>query len=199
MTPIPLHWLDWLQLLGHFAALSLLSVGGAITVASDLHRRLVLDHHWLSDGQFSASIALAQAAPGPNLLFVGLVGWHVGLNAGATTGLNAGGYATATAGLLLSLSGALLPSSVLTLTATRWARRHRDDRAVRAFKQGMAPLVIGMMLATAAVLNLASGPLLPHWPMWALSAAAAWAVWATGVHLLWLLAAGALLGALGWV
>jgi len=70
---------------------------------------------------------------------------------------------------------------------------------VRAFKQGMAPLVIGMMLATAAVLNLASGPLLPHWPMWALSAAAAWAVWATGVHLLWLLAAGALLGALGWV
>ena len=191
MTTIVMGWADWLQLLGHFAALSLLSVGGAITVASDLHRRLVIDHQWLSDGQFTASVALAQAAPGPNVLFIGLVGWHVGLNAG--------GYASATLGLFLSLLGALLPSSVLTLAATRWARRHREDRAVRAFKQGMAPLVIGMMLATAAVLDLASGPALQHLPIWALSAAAAWAVWATGVHLLWLLAAGALLGALGWV
>jgi chromate transporter len=182
---------DWWALFGQFALLSILSVGGAITVASDLHRSLVVEHVWLSDAQFTASIALAQAAPGPNVLFIGLVGWHVGLNAG--------GHAVAVAGLLLALLGALLPSSLLTLVATRWARRHREDRSVRAFKQGMAPVVIGMMLATAAVLDSAAGPVRDHLPLWGLSALSAGLVWKTRLHMLWLLAIGALLGALGLV
>ena len=59
---------DWLSLLTHFMSLSLLAVGGAITVAPDMHRYLVDEAHWLSDAQFSSSIALAQAAPGPNVL-----------------------------------------------------------------------------------------------------------------------------------
>ena len=54
---------DWLTLFAHFLSLSLLSVGGAITTAPDMHRFLVDRQHWLSDPQFSASIAIAQAAP----------------------------------------------------------------------------------------------------------------------------------------
>ena len=72
---------DWLQLFEHFASLSLLAVGGAITTAPDMHRYLVSQLGWLSDSQFTSSIALAQAAPGPNILFVALMGWNVGLNA----------------------------------------------------------------------------------------------------------------------
>ena len=74
---------DWLDMFQHFASLSLLAVGGAITTAPDMHRYLVDETHWLSDAQFTSSIALAQAAPGPNILFVALMGWNVGLNAGA--------------------------------------------------------------------------------------------------------------------
>ena len=77
---------DWLQLFLHFCTLSLLAVGGAITVAPDMHRFLVDQKAWISDPQFSASIAIAQAAPGPNVLFVGLMGWHVGLNAAGVPG-----------------------------------------------------------------------------------------------------------------
>ena len=73
---------DWLDLFAHFATLSLLAVGGAITTAPDMHRFLVEGRHWLTDPQFSASIAIAQSAPGPNVLFVALMGWNVGLNAG---------------------------------------------------------------------------------------------------------------------
>ncbi|PXW99304.1 chromate transporter [Sphaerotilus hippei] len=191
MNGVHLDGFDWLVFAGHFALLSLLSVGGAITVASDLQRRLVVDHQWLSDGQFSASVALAQAAPGPNVLFIGLVGWHVGLNAG--------GLPLALLGLALSLLAILLPSSVLTLLTTRWARRHHEDRGVRAFKQGMAPVVIGMMLATATVLDLGLGAPLEHLPVWLVTAVSAGLVWRTRVHLLWLLGAGALMGALGWI
>jgi chromate transporter len=72
---------DWWQLLLHFASLSLLSIGGAIATVPDIHHTLVNQNHWLQENQFSASIALAQAAPGPNILFVTLLGWHIGLNA----------------------------------------------------------------------------------------------------------------------
>ena len=79
---------DWVNLFNHFTALSLMGVGGAITTAPDMQRYLVVDQQWLTDRQFISSIALAQAAPSPNVLFVALMGWNVGrparLGAGAT-------------------------------------------------------------------------------------------------------------------
>ena len=90
-------------------------------------------------------------------------------------------------------------SSLLTWAATRWAHRNRERRSVRAFKQGMAPLVIGLLLATAWVLGSAHGEPAQDWPLWLLSAATTLLVWRTRIHLLWLLGAGALLGAFGWV
>ncbi len=177
---------DWLTLLWHYLSLSLLAVGGAVATTPDMHRFLVEQQHWLSDAQFNASIALAQAAPGPNVLFVALMGWNVGMNAG--------GPASALLGVFLSLLGMLTPSTVLTYSAAQWSHRNRTLRAVRAFKQGMAPMVVGLLLATALILSSTNGGKLEHWPAWLVSAAATLVVWRTRVHLLWLLGAGALLG-----
>jgi chromate transporter len=63
----------------------------------------------------------------------------------------------------------------------------------------MAPLVIALLLATAWVLSTSMGGSAAPWGLWLLTAASAIIVWRTRVHLLWLLGAGALLGALGWV
>ena len=63
-------------LFGHFLLLSLLSIGGAITVAPDMHRVMVDQMGLLNDAQFNASIAIAQAAPGPNVLFVAVMGYQ---------------------------------------------------------------------------------------------------------------------------
>lgn len=71
---------DWLTLLMHFTSLSLLAVGGAIITAPDMHRFLVSEQGWLSESQFTSSLALAQASPGPNAMYIALIGWHVGLN-----------------------------------------------------------------------------------------------------------------------
>ena len=182
---------EWLALFLHYLSLSLLSIGGAITTAPDMHRFLVDQQHWLTDAQFNASIAIAQAAPGPNVLFVALLGWNVGLNAG---GLPAG-----LLGVFLAMLGILIPSTTLTYVAAQWGHRNRELRAVRAFKQGMAPIVVALLIATSWILAGANGSSLKDWPAWLLTAATAVVVWRTKIHLLWLLGAGALLGWFGFI
>ncbi len=190
---------DWLALLTHFMSLSLLAVGGAITTVPDMHRFLVGEQHWLTDSQFSSSISLAQAAPGPNVLFVALMGWNVGVNAagGLSAGMVAGLYGLL--GVLLSMLGILLPSTTLTFVAARWGHQNRELRAVRAFKQGMAPIVIALLIATGWILASGHGSPLENWRPWLLTAVATLLVWRTKVHLLWLLGTGAVLGWMGWV
>jgi len=127
---------DLLGLFGHFLTLSLLAVGGAITTAPDMHRYVVDEHGWISGAQFTSSIALAQAAPGPNVLFVAVIGWNVAGPLGA----------------LATMTGTLLPSTALTLFVSRWGAQRRETRGVRAFTAGLTPLTIGLLVATGWLL-----------------------------------------------
>lgn len=188
---LSLQWSDWLAMFGHFLTLSLLSIGGAITTAPDMHRYLVDRQHWLTDPQFNASVAIAQAAPGPNVLFVALMGWHVGLNAG--------GPLLGLLGVLVTMLGILLPSTTLTYLAASWGHRNRRVRWVRAFKLGMTPIVIALLIATGWILASANASSLKDWPVVLLTGVAALLVWRTRLHLLWLLGTGALLGWFGWI
>ena len=190
---------DWLAFFQHFMSLSLMAVGGGIITAPDMHRFLVDENRWLTEQQFSSSIALAQAAPGPNVLFVALMGWNVGLNAGA--GLGGGWFSVGLSalGLVLSLLGFMLPSSILTYTTTRWAHRNRNKRGVKAFKLGMAPVVIPLLVSTGWLLTASHNQLQRDWQLWLLTLASVVLVWRTRIHLLWLIGCGAAIGALGWV
>lgn len=190
---------DWAHLLLYHLSISLLAVGGAITLVPDLHRFLATDQRWLTDVQFTQSVTLAQAAPGPNVLFIALVGWNVGHNA---AGPQAGAVLTAllsTAGALICTLGVLAPSSLLTVWATRWCQRHREHLGVQSFRQGMAPIVVGVLLATSWLLGRASGNPRLDAGLWLLTLGSALLIWRTRLHLLWMLAVGAALGALGWV
>jgi chromate transporter len=191
--------LDWLHMLGHFLSLSLLAIGGAIATAPDMHRYLVEQQHWLSESQFSASMALAQAAPGPNLLFIPLMGWNVGINSAGGVATGAAAWGWGLLGVLTSLVGMLLPSTTLALAAARWSHQNRERLGVRAFKAGMAPIVVGLLGATGWILARAPGSSVDNWPLWLLSALVTLLVWRTRIHLLWLLAAGGALGWSGWV
>ncbi|MDY0746296.1 chromate transporter [Paucibacter sp. R3-3] len=173
---------DLVGLFLHFAMISLLAIGGAITTAPEMHRFLVADHGWLSDTQFTTSIAIAQAAPGPNVLFVAVLGWNV---AGA-------------AGALATMTGTLLPSTVLTLTATRWASANRDSRVVRAFTVGMTPLTLGLIVATGWLLAAPYATMPGRMPSTlALMALTVALVLRTKIPLVWLVLGGGVLGALG--
>lgn len=195
LTPLQLDLGSWLHLLAYFLSLSLLSVGGAMATAPEMYRHTVEQQNWLTPHQFSDSIAIAQAAPGPNIMYVALLGWNMGLNTLAPyTGWTA--WLAALAACMVCMLGMLLPSSLLTWHSTRWLHRHHMRRSVKAFRWGMMPLVVGMVLATGWILASRSSGSTNHWLPWGLTAATTVFVWKSRLHLLWLLAAGAAIGAL---
>jgi chromate transporter len=169
----------WLIVFGHFLVLSLLSVGGAISVAPEMHRLMVGQLGLLTDSQFNASIAIAQAAPGPNVLFVAVMGYQ------------AIGWMGAAATLL----GIMLPSTTLAYAAARWGHARQHWRGVQAFKAGMTPITIALLLVTGWILTIDT-PGVVHF---AVTALAAILVWRTRIHMLWMILAGAVAGMLGWV
>jgi chromate transporter len=168
-----------LPLFGHFLVLSLLAVGGAIVVAPEMHRLMVGQMQLLTDAQFNASVALAQAAPGPNVLFVAVLGYQA---AGLT-------------GAALTLAGIMLPSTLVAVGATRWVHARQDKLAIRAFKAGVAPITIALLAATGWILTAQN----PTAPVILLTVATALLAWRTRIHVLWLIAAGAIAGAFGLV
>ncbi len=180
MSFSPASAADWWALFGHFLAMSMLAVGGALAAAPEVHRYIVDQRGWLDDSQFSAAIALAQAAPGPNLLFVPVIGY-------AVAGLP---------GAMVALLGILIPSTTLALAATRWGSKRREQRGVRAFVAGMAPITIGLLLTTGGLL---AWPLARQPGAWLLIAATVALTLKTKIKPVWLIAAGAAAGALGWV
>lgn len=177
------HGLDapalW-ALLGHYLLLSLLAVGGAISTVPDMHRYLVVQQAWLDDATFMSSIALAQAAPGPNVLFVAVLGWNV---AGVL-------------GMLAAMLGIMVPSASLAWAVSRWGARRADSRGMRAFTLGLGPLTIGLLASTGWVLT---EPVRAHPATWGLMAVTLWTMLRTKLSPLWLIALGGVVGACGGV
>ena len=182
-------WTDWFNLFKHFASISIASVGGPLVLLPEIYHFLVNKQSWLTDAQFSASVVIAQASPGPNVMFVALMGWNIGLNAG--------GFGWAAFAALICMAGILLPSSVLIFFTARWVQKHQELRAVRAFKLGLSPVVISMMVAAGWLLATANTEGVRDWPIWLLAAVTAFIVYRTKIHMLLLLAIGAALGASG--
>jgi chromate transporter len=173
-----------LAMFGHFLVLSLLSVGGAISAAPDMHRYMVVEHHWLSDAQFSTSVAIAQASPGPNVLFVAVLGWNVAGPIGA----------------LATLAGILLPSTVLTLAIARWSANRGQTLGARAFTTGMAPLTVGLLLATGWLLAEPVMRVPGSVPVAiGLMAFSVLVMMRTAISPIWIVAVGGAVGAMGWV
>lgn len=188
---------EWLDLFLHFAVLSLLSFGGTITTAPDMHRYLVDEKNWLTDFSFSSSIALAQSAPGPNVLFVALMGWNIGINAGGGMEAGIGAWLLGFLGILVTMTGIMLPSSFLTYSATKWAHQNSNLLSVRSFKSGLSPIVIGLLISTGWLLTAAHNNMASDWKLWLLTAASIGLLLKTRIHILWLIAGGGVIGATG--
>ncbi len=124
------------ELASVYAQLSLLAFGGANAVIPEMQRQVVDVHHWMSAHDFAALYALAQAAPGPNMMVVSLVGWRV-----------AGFW-----GALVTTGSVALPSSVLTLLVSGVWFRFKDAPWRKAIQAGLLPVTAGLIMASAALL-----------------------------------------------
>ena len=165
---------DTLTLAGIFGQISILAIGGTAPLLPEIQRQLVDVHHFMSRSEFAALFALAQAAPGPNMMVSTLIGWRVAGLPGA-----------------LTATGALIgPSSLLTyITAGAWQRfRHAPWR--RIVQAGLTPVSVGLVGAGAALLGQSTTVSALTAAITAITAAC---IVGTRVHPLWLLAGGALL------
>jgi len=118
-----------------FALISIIAVGGATATVPEIHRQVVETLHWMDDSTFANLLAVSQIAPGPNVMIVGMIGWQV-----------AGG-----AGLTVAMLAMLAPSCVLAFAAGRTMRRFSKQRVAVAARQALAPVAVGLILASGFV------------------------------------------------
>ena len=161
-----------------FAALSLVAIGGINAILPEIHRVVVDVEGWMTSAEFAELFALAQLAPGPNAMVVALVGWKV---AGIT-------------GAMVATLAACGPSSVACYVAWQWADRLRESRLRVIVQRALAPLAIGLIMASGYTLALGAD----RSPgAFVLTVLAAGALAFTRFNPVWILLAAALAGVAG--
>ncbi|PKU21613.1 chromate transporter [Telmatospirillum siberiense] len=128
------------QIATTFASVSLVAVGGANAVMPEIHRQVVDQLHWMDGATFANLFAVAQAAPGPNVLFVSLIGWHMA------------GFA----GLAVATLAIMLPSGLVAFAAGRLVARLDGHPLMQAAKSGLVPIAVGLILASGLVMSRAA-------------------------------------------
>ena len=167
-----------LTLASFFAVLSLFAIGGGNSAVPEMHRFSVDVQHWLTDRQFADSFALAQLTPGPNLIIVALIGYHV---AGVVGGLIA----------TLAMCG---PTSVFAFFVGRASERFKGAHWHGAVNRGLVPVTLGLTASSAIVIATTADY---GWAAAAVTAGTAFTAYFLRVHPLWAFAVAALLGLVG--
>jgi len=167
-------------LFGYFALLSLFAVGGANAAIPEMHRVAVDVMHWMSDQQFADSFAIAQMSPGPNVIIVTLIGYHVAGLAGA---------AVAT----VAMTG---PTCVMAFVVARFWDRFKDAPWRMAIQSGLVPVSLGLIAASAFVLARAADHSIYAGIITAVTAVVAY--W-TRLNPLWVFLIAGAIGLTGWL
>jgi chromate transporter len=163
-----------------FAIMSLLALGGANAVVPEMHRQAVELRGWMDERQFADMFAISQVAPGPNVMLVTLIGYHVAGFSGALV-------------TTLAMCG---PTAVLALFLGRTWDRFKDAKWRIAVQEGLVPISVGLVGATAIVLTRAADH---NWVAGLITAATAAIVYWTRWNPLWLIAVAGLVGLTGLV
>lgn len=165
-------------LAARFALLSLFAVGGANAAIPEMHRLAVDVNHWMSDRQFADMFAIAQVSPGPNVIIVTLIGYHVAGLAGALV-------------TTLAMTG---PTCLAAFLVARVWERFKHARWRIAIQAGLVPVSLGLMAASAFVIARAADH---TWLAAAVTVATAAVAYFTRVNPLWMFVVGGALGLTG--
>jgi chromate transporter len=181
---------DWRQLLAviwDFLSLSLFSLGGGNTLLTEYHRMAVDQYCWLSSRQFADIYAIAEAAPGPSSMIVGLLGMGAAVKEGPLWGVISG---------LMAEIAILLPSTLLMVAAALSWNRLRNSPWRVAFERGLGPITLGILFAVGLkILRISDHDT----PAYAVSLVVCVLMLRTKISPLWFMAVAGLMGALGLV
>jgi len=123
-----------------FTQLSVLAFGGGNAILPEMQYQVVTVHQWMTAEQFSSLFAMAQATPGPNMMIVPLVGWHV----------------AGPAGLLVTSLAKFGPSSIITIYALKFWERFKANPLRARFEKALKPITVGLVLVSAWLIADAS-------------------------------------------
>jgi len=115
------------------SAFSLVAFGGINALLPTLYDLSVNQEHWINSQTFADYFAIAQAAPGPNLMTVTLIGWKVGGVIGA-----------AVATLAIAW-----PSSIMIYFLQRSIMRMQDIQKQKMIQAAAGALAVGLVLSAA--------------------------------------------------
>lgn len=185
---VPLSdWRNLLAVIGDFLSLSLFSLGGGNTLLSEYHHLAVDKYCWLSSRQFADIYAIAEAAPGPSSMIVGLLGMGAAVREGPFWSLLSG---------LAAELAILLPSTLVMVAASLSWNRLQDSPWRLAFERGLGPITLGILFAVGLkILRISDHDT----PAYAISAVVCVLMLRTKISPLWLMAVAGLFGALGLV
>jgi len=167
-----------LSLAAHFALMSLVAIGGANSAVPEMHRLAVEVERWMTDQQFTDMFAIAQATPGPNVIIVTLIGYHV-------AGL---------AGALVTTAAMCGPTCLLAFFVGDAWERFKDAPWRAAIQRGLVPISIGLIAASAFVVASVAAH---NFVAISLVLTAALVSYATRLNPLWIFVAAALVGLAG--
>ncbi|MGH7871262.1 MAG: chromate transporter [Candidatus Binatia bacterium] len=164
----------------HFLLLWFLAIGGPSTIFPGIHHYVVEVHHLLTNAEFAELYTLAQVAPGPNAMYVTLIGWHLA------------GWK----GVLATTVPLLIPATTLTLLVGHLNERYPNARIFRAVRRGLMPITIGFVFASATILMRTVNH---DWRGYLITLITVIVVLRKPWNPLWVFAGGALAGLLGFV
>jgi chromate transporter len=171
---------DLWTLLVTFGLLSLFSIGGAVSAVPEMHRLAVDTYHWMTDQQFTDNFAIAMLSPGPNVIIVTLIGYHVAGIAGA----------------LIATFAMCGPAALVAGIVGRTFERSQDAEWAIIIKTALVPVSIGLMGAAAFILAITADT---SWAAGLLTLGAAAVVLTTRINPIWILIAGGLAGLTGFI
>jgi chromate transporter len=116
-----------------FLRMGSVTFGGGLVMLPLIESEVVNTHHWLPHQEFADATALGQITPGPVLITATFIGYRV----------------AGTLGALIATISIFLPAFLMTIAAASSLRRFRTNQQVQSFLRGIAPAVVGLLVAAA--------------------------------------------------
>lgn len=171
-----------------FSSLSLLSIGGGNTVLPEMHHKVVQNYDWMTDKQFADIFAISQAAPGPSILIVTLVGYKAGLDIG--------GQVWGVICAVLATLFMMVPAGLLVYLVAKVWEQAKESSIRHAIEKGFAPLTVGLVLASGYVMSHAADH---DWRAYILTAVCTGIFTFTKINPLIVVAIAGVIGWMGWI
>jgi chromate transporter len=120
-----------------FTEISFISLGGGTASLAQMQWYSVHQFHWITAEEFIDFFAISQAAPGPSMLIVSLIGYK----------------AASWYGMTVATVATFAPACVLTYIVSRVWKHFHDSPWREPVEKGLSAVTVGLIFASALIVS----------------------------------------------